>query len=65
VRSPLADIVVVALEQAVSAPLCTRHLADMGARVVKIEPRHGGDFTRLYDGTVRGPRRTLRLAEPR
>jgi itaconate CoA-transferase len=54
VRSPLADVVVVALEQAVSAPLCTRHLADLGARVVKIEPRRGGDFARLYDGSVRG-----------
>jgi crotonobetainyl-CoA:carnitine CoA-transferase CaiB-like acyl-CoA transferase len=41
---------VLALEQAVSAPLCTRHLADLGARVIKIEHPAGGDSARHYDG---------------
>lgn len=51
---PLDGIVVVALEQAVAAPLATRHLADLGARVIKIERTGGGDFARGYDETVRG-----------
>jgi crotonobetainyl-CoA:carnitine CoA-transferase CaiB-like acyl-CoA transferase len=51
---PLADVTVVALEQAISAPLCTRHLADLGARVIKIESIHGGDFARDYDDVVNG-----------
>jgi len=51
---PLADIRVVALEQAVAAPLATRHLADLGADVVKIERPDGGDFARGYDTVVRG-----------
>jgi itaconate CoA-transferase len=50
---PLAGSTVVALEQAVSAPLCTRTLADLGARVIKIEPREG-DFARHYDDVVDG-----------
>jgi itaconate CoA-transferase len=50
---PLRDVVVVALEQAVAAPLATRQLADLGARVIKIE-RPGGDFARGYDTAVRG-----------
>jgi crotonobetainyl-CoA:carnitine CoA-transferase CaiB-like acyl-CoA transferase len=50
---PLAGITVVALEQAVAAPFATRQLADLGARVVKIE-RPGGDFARGYDTTVHG-----------
>ena len=51
---PLDGIQVVAIEQAVSAPLATRHLADMGARVIKIERPESGDFARNYDETVRG-----------
>ncbi|MQY24136.1 Formyl-CoA:oxalate CoA-transferase [Nocardia sp. RB20] len=52
-RGPLDGITVVTLEQAVAAPLATRQLADLGARVVKIE-RPGGDFARRYDKAVDG-----------
>jgi crotonobetainyl-CoA:carnitine CoA-transferase CaiB-like acyl-CoA transferase len=45
---------VLALEQAVAGPLCTRHLGDLGARVIKIERPGGGDFARTYDTTVHG-----------
>ena len=51
---PLAGITVVSLEQAVAAPFATRQLADLGARVIKIERPHDGDFARGYDATVRG-----------
>jgi len=51
---PLAGITVVALEQAVSAPMCTRVLADFGARVIKVENPKGGDFARHYDEVVNG-----------
>ena len=51
---PLDGIVVVALEHAVAAPLATRHLADNGARVIKIERPRVGDFARAYDQRVRG-----------
>lgn len=51
---PLDGLLVVALEQAVAAPLATRHLADLGARVVKVERPGPGDFARGYDETVRG-----------
>jgi itaconate CoA-transferase len=54
IAAPLAGITVVGLEQAVSAPFCTRSLADLGARVVKIENPEGGDFTRGYDSVVHG-----------
>nr|WP_222131901.1 CoA transferase [Pseudonocardia sp. C8] len=47
-------ITVVSLEQAISAPLCTRHLADLGARVIKVENPGIGDTARHYDGVVRG-----------
>jgi itaconate CoA-transferase len=52
--APLAGITVVSLEQAISAPLCTRHLADLGARVIKVENPQGGDSTRHYDRVVHG-----------
>jgi crotonobetainyl-CoA:carnitine CoA-transferase CaiB-like acyl-CoA transferase len=51
---PLEDITVVALEQAVAAPFATRHLADLGARVIKIERPGTGDFAREYDTRVQG-----------
>jgi itaconate CoA-transferase len=51
---PLAGITVVALEQAVSAPMCSRTLADLGARVIKVENPAGGDFARHYDDVVLG-----------
>lgn len=51
---PLAGVTVVALEQAVSAPLATRTLADLGARVIKVENPRGGDFARNYDDVVDG-----------
>jgi itaconate CoA-transferase len=51
---PLDGITVVSIEQAVAAPFATRQLADLGARVIKIERPDGGDFARDYDATVRG-----------
>ncbi len=51
---PLEGIIVVALEHAIAAPLATRHLADLGARVIKIERPGIGDFARGYDTRVRG-----------
>ncbi|HUS13717.1 MAG TPA: CaiB/BaiF CoA-transferase family protein [Chloroflexia bacterium] len=51
---PLAGVTVVALEQAVAAPFATRQLADLGARVIKIERPVGGDFARGYDEAVLG-----------
>ncbi len=52
--APLAGVVVVALEQAVSAPLCTRHLADLGATVLKVEQSGTGDLARHYDHNMAG-----------
>src|ERR1051325_5628048 len=51
---PLDGITVVSIEQAVSAPFCTRQLADYGARVIKIERPGEGDFARRYDRSVNG-----------
>ncbi|MDX6418104.1 MAG: itaconate CoA-transferase [Trebonia sp.] len=51
---PLDGITVVSLEQAVAAPYATRQLADLGARVIKVERPGGGDFARNYDSTVKG-----------
>ena len=51
---PLDGITVIALEHAVAGPFCTRQLADMGARVIKIERPGIGDFARSYDERVRG-----------
>ena len=51
---PLDGITVVAVEQAVAAPFATRQLADLGARVIKIERPGIGDFARGYDSTVKG-----------
>jgi len=51
---PLDGITVLALEHAVAAPVCTRHLADQGARVIKIERPAVGDFARSYDQRVGG-----------
>jgi itaconate CoA-transferase len=53
-QAPLAGITVVTLEQAVSAPMCTRVLSDFGARVIKVEHPNGGDFARHYDDVVNG-----------
>ena len=51
---PLEGITVVSLEQAVAAPFATRQLADLGARVIKVERPGVGDFARSYDTTVKG-----------
>jgi itaconate CoA-transferase len=51
-QRPLDGILVVALEHAIAAPLCTRQLADLGARVIKVERPAGGDFARAYDRRV-------------
>ena len=53
-QMPLDGMVVVSIDQAVAAPLAARHLADLGARVIKIERPDGGDFARAYDAAVRG-----------
>jgi itaconate CoA-transferase len=51
---PLEGILVVSLEHAIAAPFCTRQLADLGARVIKVERPGVGDFARGYDERVRG-----------
>ncbi|KAL4795971.1 CoA-transferase family III domain-containing protein [Aspergillus venezuelensis] len=53
-NGPLSGITVVSLEQAIAAPFCTRQLADMGARVIKVERPGVGDFARNYDTRVNG-----------
>lgn len=54
IKKPLDGITVVSLEHAIAAPICTRHLADLGARVIKIERPGSGDFARGYDERVNG-----------
>lgn len=51
---PLEGVTVIALEQAIAAPFATRQLADLGARVIKVERPEVGDFARGYDSTVNG-----------
>ena len=51
---PLEGITVVTLEHAIAAPFCTRQLADLGARVIKVERPGSGDFARGYDERVHG-----------
>jgi itaconate CoA-transferase len=51
---PLDGITVVSLEHAIAAPFCTRQLADLGARVIKVERPGAGDFARAYDERVHG-----------
>jgi itaconate CoA-transferase len=51
---PLDGITVVSLEHAIAAPFCTRQLADLGARVIKVERPGSGDFARGYDKQVKG-----------
>ncbi len=51
---PLDGITVVSLEHAIAAPFCTRQLADLGARVIKVERPGAGDFARAYDTRVDG-----------
>ena len=51
---PLEGITVIALEHAIAAPFATRQLAELGARVIKIERVDGGDFARHYDARARG-----------
>src|SRR6476620_4041790 len=51
---PRDGITVITLEHAIAAPFCTRQLADMGARVIKVERPGTGDFARAYDDRVRG-----------
>lgn len=51
---PLDGITVVSLEHAIAAPFCTRQLADLGARVIKVERPGTGDFARAYDSRAKG-----------
>lgn len=53
-KRPLEGITVVGLEQVIAGPFCTRQLAELGARVIKLERTGGGDAARGYDRTVRG-----------
>jgi itaconate CoA-transferase len=53
-QRPLDGVTVLALEHAVAAPFATRHLADLGGRVIKVERPGVGDFARAYDERVRG-----------
>lgn len=51
---PLDGLTVISLEHAIAAPFCTRQLADLGARVIKVERPGAGDFARAYDTRVKG-----------
>lgn len=51
---PLEDVTVVSIEHAIAAPFCTRQLADLGARVIKVERPGSGDFARAYDDRAKG-----------
>ena len=51
---PLSGITVVSMEHAIAAPFCSRQLADLGARVIKVERPEVGDFARNYDQRVAG-----------
>ncbi len=51
---PLDGVMVVSLEHAIAAPFCTRQLADLGARVIKVERPGSGDFARAYDTRTKG-----------
>lgn len=51
---PLDGTTVVSLEHAIAAPFCTRQLADLDARVIKVERPGSGDFARAYDGRANG-----------
>ena len=53
-RRPLEGLTVVGLDQVIAGPFCTRQLAELGARVIKIERPDGGDSARAYDRTVKG-----------
>ncbi|KWB20538.1 CoA-transferase [Burkholderia cepacia] len=53
-KGPLSGMTVVTLEHAIAAPFCTRQLADLGARVIKVERPGVGDFARAYDHRTRG-----------
>jgi crotonobetainyl-CoA:carnitine CoA-transferase CaiB-like acyl-CoA transferase len=53
-KRPLEGITVVGLEQVIAGPFCTRQLAELGARVIKLERTGGGDAARGYDHTVKG-----------
>lgn len=53
-KPPLSGITVLSFEHAIAAPLCTRQLAELGAKVIKVERRGGGDFARHYDSRTKG-----------
>lgn len=53
-KPPLSGITVLSFEHAIAAPLCTRQLAELGAKVIKVERRGGGDFARYYDSRTKG-----------
>jgi itaconate CoA-transferase len=53
-KPPLNGITVLSFEHAIAAPLCTRQLAELGAKVIKVERRGSGDFARHYDSRTKG-----------